>query len=95
MGQSLNHGKPVTMPEMVEMQRRFATGQSVNYIANAMGRSWTSVNRRGLTWVETRNPKHSPEHHLATARFAQQRLVRARRQRKEVDECLYFIGPWL
>jgi hypothetical protein len=57
---------PVTTTEAAEMRRRHAEGQSVNYIATAMGRSWTSVNRyvRGLSWAETRDPRRSPQKHL-------------------------------
>jgi hypothetical protein len=73
--QSLNQGRPVTAAEAKEMRQRFAAGQSVHYIANAMGRSWTSVNRyaRGLSWLETRNPRRSAEEHLRYARLARQR----------------------
>ena len=83
--------------EVVEMRQRFAEGQSRNYIANAMGRSWTSVNRYvyDLSWVETRNPRRSPEEHLNYSRILQRVATRRQRARKETDECLYFLGPWL
>jgi hypothetical protein len=79
--QSLNQGRPVTAPEAKEMRRRLAAGQSVNHIANAMGRSWTSVNRyaRGLSWIETRNPRRSAEDHRRDCRLARQRYERDRK----------------
>jgi hypothetical protein len=85
-GQSLNQGKPVTMVEAAEMRRRHAAGQSINHIANAMGRSWTSVNRyaKGLSWIETRNPRQSPEEHREYYR----RKRREREFRRRLHEAL-------
>jgi hypothetical protein len=79
--QSLNQGKPVTTVEVAEMRRRHADGQSMNHIANAMGRSWTSVNRyvRGLSWVETRDPRRSPQEHLEYSRTRQRQRDHRRR----------------
>jgi hypothetical protein len=59
------------------MRRRHLAGQSVNHIATAMGRSWDSVNRyiHGLTWIQTRNPRHPPEEHL---RYFRERTRRRR-----------------
>jgi hypothetical protein len=93
MGLSLYIGKPITGPEACEMRKRYLAGQSINYIATAMGRSWTSANRyaRGLSWIETRNPRISHEEHLRAAQISQ----RERRKREGVDECMYFLGPWL
>jgi hypothetical protein len=80
-GQSLNRGQPVTAIEAAEMRRRHAERQSINYIANAMGRSWTSVNRyaKGLSWVETRDPRRPPEAHREYFRRRQRHRQHLRR----------------
>jgi len=95
--QSLNQGKPITAREAAEIRRRFRAGQSRNYIADAIGRSWTSVNRyaRGLRWIDTRNPRYSHEEHLRYFRLTRQRQERKRKQQEEMNRCMYFLSPWL
>jgi hypothetical protein len=91
--QSLNHGKPVTAREAAEMRRRHVEGQSVNYIANAMGRSWTSVNRyaRGLGWVETRDPRRPPSAHREYFRLKRRHRERLRRLHEVLSAAQDFL----
>jgi hypothetical protein len=91
--QSLNHGKPITTLEAAEMGRRFAAGQTINHIANAMGRSWTSANRyaRGLSWLETRNPRRSPQEHLEYFRQRQRNYRRRLRLHEQLSACREFL----
>jgi hypothetical protein len=90
---SLNQGKPVSTSEVAEMKRRRSDGQSINYIAMAMCRSWTSVNRyvHGLSWIETRNPTRSPEDHLAHFRLISRRRVQLMKLHKVFSECVDFL----
>jgi response regulator of citrate/malate metabolism len=92
-GQSIYRGEPVTAREVAEMRRRHAAGQSINYIANAMGRSWTSVNRyaRGLSWVETRDPRRSRDEHLEYFRVGRRRHRHLRRLHEALSAAQEFV----
>jgi IS30 family transposase len=90
---SLYRGKPITTSEADEIRQRFAARQSIRYIAMAMGRSWSTVNRyaKGLTWVG----RDSPEEYRRYFRLVRRRFRRRLKQRSEIDECMYFLAPWL
>jgi hypothetical protein len=90
---SLNQGQPITARETAEMRQRHAAGQSVNYIATAMGRSWTSVHRyvHGLSWIETRDPRRSPEEHRRYFRIKQRQREHLRRIHDAFSACREFL----
>jgi hypothetical protein len=83
----------VTAREAAEMRRRHDEGQTVNYIADAMGRSWTSVNRyvHRLSWVETRTPRRSPEQHLEYFRVMRAHREHLRRLHEAIAACQEYL----